>query len=374
MNIKVRQNIEGLVPYPPGKPLKELEREYGISNCLKMASNENPLGPSPLALEAISNSLENLHRYPDGSCYYLVNALADQLDISPDQLVLGNGSNEIIDLLVSSFVAPGDEVLSSFPSFLVYQNAVQIRDGINRVLPLKKMRHDLKTIASRISSSTKLIFLDNPNNPTGSLIGKQEFDDFLSTIPDTVIVVIDEAYVDFTSPELRLNIHDYLDGDKPVVFLRTFSKAYGLAGLRIGYGIMRREISTYLHRVRQPFNVNELAQVGALACLQDKGHYDKTMAVTREGISWLRTGIEKLGCPTFPSYTNFFLVDVRRNCREVYELMLHKGVIVRAMDSYDYPQYIRITVGTAEENKRLLKALAESLTEIQQDEAGNNNH
>lgn len=361
MNIKVRKNIESLVPYPPGKPLKELEREYGISDCLKMASNENSLGPSPLAVEAIGNSLGSLHRYPDGGCYYLSKALAGHLNLSPEELVLGNGSNEIIDLLVSCFVAPEDEVVSSFPSFLVYQNAVQIRDGVNRVIPLKEMRHDLDGIVSAITPRTRLIFLDNPNNPTGTLIEKEEFDRFLEQVPDTVIVVVDEAYVDFTSPEMRLNIHDYLYGDKPVVFLRTFSKAYGLAGLRIGYGIMRRDISTYLHRVRQPFNVNELAQVGALACLQDKEHYDKTMAMTRDGIPSLRAEIEKLGCTTFPSHANFFLVDVKTDCRKIYESLLHKGVIVRPMHSYDYPEYIRITVGTAKENQRLLTALAETL-------------
>ncbi len=363
MNIKVRKNIESLVPYPPGKPLKELEREYEISGCLKMASNENSLGPSPMAIEAIGRSLHDLHRYPDGSCYYLARALAERLGLSPDELVIGNGSNEIIELLVSSFVSPGDEVVSSFPSFLVYQNAVQVRDGINRVIPLKGMKHDLKSIASKITPRTRLIFLDNPNNPTGTLIEKQEFDDFLRYVPDTVIVVVDEAYIDFTRPELRLNFREYLQGQKPVVFLRTFSKAYGLAGLRIGYGMMRREISTYLHRVRQPFNVNELAQVGALACLQDRDHYDRTMDMTREGLHFLRTEIEKLDCRTYPSHANFFLADVGRNCRDVYESMLRKGVIVRPMSAYEFPEFIRITVGTEEENKRLLAALTETLTE-----------
>ena len=363
MKLSVSENIKTLVPYPPGKPLKELEREYGITDSIKMASNENSLGPSPKAVQAIAMALANLHRYPDGSCYYLARVLAGKLEISREELVFGNGSNEIIELLAGAFVCPGDEVITSHPSFLVYQSMVQAKNGINRVVPLKNMRHDLEAIAGLVNNKTRLIFLDNPNNPTGTVLLKKEFENFLAQMPESVIVVLDEAYVDFVEPALRLDVRKYMHAKTPVVSLRTFSKAYGIAGLRVGYGIMAPEIASYLHRVRQPFNVNELAQVGALASLEDEEHYQKTLNMTREGIAWLTEEIESLGCRVFPSQTNFFLVDVGFNAKIIYEKMLLEGVIIRAMTAYGYPDYVRITVGTAEENKRLISALGKVLAE-----------
>ncbi|RJX28207.1 MAG: histidinol-phosphate transaminase [Desulfurivibrio sp.] len=364
MKLSVSKNIATLVPYPPGKPLQELEREYGISGSIKLASNENPLGPSPKALAAIRASLADLHRYPDGSCYYLAQTLAARLGVKPQQLVFGNGSNEVIELLVGAFVGPGDEVITSHPSFLVYQTMVQARNGLNAVVPLKNMAHDLVTILTTVTANTRLIFLDNPNNPTGTAFGAGEFEAFLSALPETVIVVLDEAYVDFVDPGLRLDVRRYLANHVPVVGLRTFSKAYGLAGLRVGYGIMHEEIAGYLHRVRQPFNVNSLAQVAAIAALEDHEHYQQTLAVTREGINWLSREIDRLGCRTFPTQTNFFLVDTGCDCRAVYEKMLQKGVIIRPMHAYGYPTYIRITVGTASENERLVSSLAQCLKAV----------
>ncbi|MFH1215905.1 MAG: histidinol-phosphate transaminase [Pseudomonadota bacterium] len=363
MKLSVNKNIETLVPYPPGKPLKELEREYGITGSIKMASNENSLGPSPKALEAIRQNLGNLHRYPDGSCYYLARALAEKLQVLPAELVFGNGSNEVIELLVGAFVSAGNEVITSHPSFLVYQTMVQARSGVNIVLPLKNMAHDLDTIAGKVTAKTRLIFLDNPNNPTGSVFRRDAFEEFLGKIPETVIVVLDEAYVDFVDESVRLDVRHYIHNHVPVVGLRTFSKAYGLAGLRVGYGIMDARIADYLHRVRQPFNVNELAQVAALACLEDDDHYRKTLTMTHEGITWLSDEIGKLGCRVFPTQTNFFLVDVGADCKGLYEKMLRKGVIVRPMSAYGYPNFIRITVGTREENERLVKSMAQSLQE-----------
>ncbi|OKY75710.1 MAG: histidinol-phosphate transaminase [Desulfobulbaceae bacterium DB1] len=361
MKLSVNKNIETLIPYPPGKPLKELEREYGITGSIKMASNENSLGPSPKALDAIRRNLVNLHRYPDGSCYYLAAALAEKLRIQPSELVFGNGSNEVIELLVGAFVSAGDEVITSHPSFLVYQTMVQARSGVNIVLPLKDMAHDLDAIVAGVTAKTKLIFLDNPNNPTGSVFGREKFEAFLAQLPETVIVVLDEAYVDFVDESVRLDVRRYIHNPVPVVGLRTFSKAYGLAGLRVGYGIMDAGIAMYLHRVRQPFNVNELAQVAALACLEDDDHYRKTLAMTHDGIAWLSAAIEKLGCRVFPTQTNFFLVDVGSDCKALYEKMLRTGVIVRPMSAYGYPNFIRITVGTGAENERLVKSLAQCL-------------
>lgn len=363
MKLSVGDNIKSLIPYPPGKPLKELEREYGISDSIKMASNENSLGPSPKAVEAIGHALVNLHRYPDGSCYYLTQALADKLSVKDTELVFGNGSNEIIDLLVRAFISPGDEVITSHPSFLVYQTMVQAQNGINKVVELNNMHHDLDAILDEVTERTKLIFLDNPNNPTGTVFTKENFEEFLEKVPESVIVVLDEAYVDFVAPEFKLDVRSYLYNSTPVVGLRTFSKAYGIAGLRVGYGIMRPEIADFLHRVRQPFNVNELAQVGALACLEDEDHYQKTLLMTSEGIAFLRGEIEKLGCVTFFTQTNFFLVDIGMDAKVMHEHMLNKGVIIRPMTAYGYPTYIRITVGTEAENRRLLKTLADIVRE-----------
>lgn len=361
MKPKVVPYIESLVPYPPGKPLEELEREYGITGSIKLASNENAWGPSPKAVTAVADALANLHRYPDGSCYYLAEALAAKLGVTAERIVFGNGSNEIIELLAAAFLEPGDEAITSHPSFLMYQKLVQVQGGINRVIPLKEMHHDLEAILAAVTDRTRLIFLDVPNNPCGTIIDKTDWASFLRQVPGHVIVVLDEAYIDFVRPELRIDATAYLDGEPRVVALRTFSKAYGIAGLRVGYGLMATEIAAYLHRVRQPFNVNSLAQVGALAALADEDHYQKTISRTREGMAWLASQVVGLGCRPLPSHTNFFLIDVGRDAAVLYEQMLRKGVIVRPMQAYGFPEYIRITVGTAAENERFVAALAASM-------------
>ncbi len=365
MKLKVASHIESMVPYPPGKPLEELEREYGITGSIKLASNENPWGPSPKAVSAINRALSNLHRYPDGSCYYLTEALADKLNIKPGEIVLGNGSNEVIGLLVDAFLEPGEEVITSHPTFLMYQKFVQVQGGTTSAVPLKDMNHDLEAILNKITEKTRIIFLDCPNNPCGTVIGKENFDAFLDKVPDHIIVVLDEAYVDFVDADERLDAYSYIKNDRPVVALRTFSKAYGLAGLRVGFGIMNEQTAGYLHRVRQPFNVNSLAQIGALAALEDDTHYQKTMKGTKDGMEWLSSEVEKLGCRPYPSQTNFFLIDVRGNAKELYEKMLGKGVIVRPMQAYGFPEFIRITVGTIEENERFVNSLSEALRELQ---------
>ena len=364
MKLEVASHIASLIPYPPGKPLEELEREYGISGSIKLASNENALGPSPKAVAAIGACLANLHRYPDGSCYYLSQALARRLAVPPARLVFGNGSNEIIGLLAAAFLKDGDEVITSRPTFLVYQNVVQAQGGLNRVIPLKEMAHDLPAIAAAVTPATRMIFLDNPNNPTGTVFSADQFEEFLALLPPRVVVVLDEAYVDFVEPELRLDARRYLDGPVPVVALRTFSKAYGLAGLRVGYGLMHEEIAGYLHRVRQPFNVNVPAQVGALAALADDEHYRRTLELTRREMARLAAAVSELGCRPFTSQANFFLIDVGGDGKALYEHLLRQGVIVRPMSAYGYPRYIRITPGLPAENDRFLKSLATSLREL----------
>jgi len=365
VKLKVAPHISSLVPYPPGKPIEELEREYGISGSIKLASNENAWGPSPRAMEAIKGALQNLHRYPDGSCYYLTKSLAAKIGVKPEEIVFGNGSNEIIGLLITAFLQPGEEVISSHPSFLMYQKLVQVQGGSNKVVELSEsMHHDLEAILQAVSAKTRIIFLDNPNNPTGTIIDRDDFASFMEQLPQEIIVVLDEAYVDFVDPDLRIDVLAYIRGGKPVAALRTFSKAYGLSGLRLGYGIMHAEIGGYLNRVRQPFNVNSLAQVGGVAALEDDVHYRMTLQKSSDGIAWLQGEVAKLGCRPMETHTNFFLIDVKGDGRKLYEHMLRQGVIVRPMQAYGYPNYIRITVGRQDENRRFVAALAKSLQEL----------
>jgi histidinol-phosphate aminotransferase len=367
MKLTIPQHIADIVPYPPGKPQDELEREYGITESIKLASNENCWGPSPRAVAAIQNMLTGLHRYPDGSSYYLTEALAKWTGAAPEEIVLGNGSNEVIEFLVKAFVEKDDEVITSHPSFLMYQKFVQVRGGRNIVIELQDMHHDLAAIAAAVTDRTRLIFLDNPNNPCATLITQEQFAEFLASLPESVIVVLDEAYVDFVAVDERIDVLDLIarsDGIPAVVALRTFSKAFGLAGLRVGFGIMHRDIASLLHRVRQPFNINLPGQIGALAALDDRKHYDRTINGTRDGLTWLTKEVERIGCTAYPSYTNFFLIDVQGDATRLYEAMLYKGVIVRSMKAYGYPDFIRITVGTEEENSRFVQALQDCLQEL----------
>jgi histidinol-phosphate aminotransferase len=367
LKIKISDTINTITPYRPGKPQTELERDLGITGSIKLASNENAWGPSPKAVRAIRSELLNAHRYPDGSCYCLVKALAEKHGVDPSEIILGNGSDEIIDFLVKTFVQEKDEVVSSHPSFLMYQKYVQIRGGLNYVVPLRNMHHDLEVIREMVSNKTKLIFLDNPNNPTGTILPPVDLYQFLSVIPETVTVVLDEAYIDFADKQQRVDFYSLIrnvEGRCPVVFLRTFSKAYGLAGLRVGYALMAREIADFLNKVRPPFNINQMAQVGALAALGDEEYYEKTLARTQQGLAFLSREVDGLGCKSYPSHTNFFLIDVRGNADQLYNALLTQGVIVRSMSNYGYNTFIRVTVGTEEENKRFIMSLADCLAAL----------
>ncbi|WP_419174190.1 histidinol-phosphate transaminase [Desulfosediminicola sp.] len=367
MKLNIPENIQAIVPYPPGKPMDELEREYGVKNPIKLASNENPWGPSPKAIEALLAACSNLNRYPDGSSYYLVEAIAKNQKVRPAEVVVGNGSNELIEFLVKAFVMPGDEVITSHPSFLMYQKFVQVRGGENIVIDLKGLHHDLEGIQAAITPKTRLVFLDNPNNPTGTYLAPEVLTSFLERVPEQVIVVLDEAYVDFMDDELRPDFHALLERDEakcPVVFLRTFSKAYGLSGLRVGFGLMNQEIAQCLHKVRQPFNLNSLGQVAAQAAIEDDDFFAATISRTRQGRQFLVDEVEKLGCSCVPSQTNFIFIDIKGEADPLYEAMLHKGVIIRSMRAYGFPTYIRITVGTVEENDRFLNTFSECLKEL----------
>jgi histidinol-phosphate aminotransferase len=357
----VLPHLTQLTPYQAGKPLEELERELGLTDAIKLASNENPLGPSPLALAAIRDSLGSLHRYPDSHAYYLKEDLARHHGIAPQQLILGNGSDEVLDLLVRALVPPGGEVLSTTHTFLMYGLLTQAVGGIFRKVPLKDKRVDLNAVSQAVTAQTRLILLNNPNNPTGTAFRRQGWEDFLSTISTTVTVVLDEAYIEFADDPGVPSCLDYLSEDRPLVGLRTFSKAYGLAGLRIGYGFGPSELMDYLNRLRMPFNVNRLAQEAARAALQDTAFLAQTREVVRAGKDLVYTGLKRLGLPFIPTQANFILIRVPRPGQEIYQAMLREGVIIRAMDSYGFPDFIRVNMGLPEENRRFLEALQKVL-------------
>jgi histidinol-phosphate aminotransferase len=352
-----REGVEELIPYPPGKPIEELERELGIKGSIKLASNENPLGPSPLAIKAIIEKLPTLHRYPDGSGYYLKERLSEKFHVPSSGIIIGNGSNELIELIIRTFLSPGEHVIQAFPTFLVYEKIVKGAGGKMTSVPLSHFRIDLEGIRKAVRPETKIIFINNPNNPTGSCVSEGEMRRFLGSIGQDVIVALDEAYIEFAVDSNIARGLDFLPHHPLLVVLRTFSKLYGLAGLRIGYGFAAENVVDYMNRVRQPFNANTLAQAAAVAALDDETFAGKTLKLVREGLSFLHEHLDKMELEYVPTQTNFFLIRVPQGGKKVYEAMLRQGVIVRSMDSYGLPEYIRINVGLAEENERFIKTL-----------------
>jgi len=348
--------IRTLTPYPPGKPIEEVERELGIRDSIKLASNENPLGPSPKAVAAIAAVLADLHRYPDGSAFYLKRRLAERLGVSEAELIVGNGSNEIIELAVRTFLRPGDEAVMADQAFVVYRLVVQSAGGSSRMVPLRDFTHDLEAIAATVTPRTRLVFLGNPNNPTGTIFRRAAWRAFLGRLPEHLLVVADEAYAEYVEdPEYPDTIRER--GDRvPVLSLRTFSKLYGLAGLRIGYGVAAAPVIDALDRIRQPFNVNALALAGARAALDDEEHVRRTLAANRAGMAFLVEACRALGLAHVPSAANFVLVRVGDGAR-VYEALLRRGVIVRPVAVYGFPGHVRVTVGTEAENARFVAAL-----------------
>jgi histidinol-phosphate aminotransferase len=360
------EHIASITPYPPGKPIEELEREYGISGSIKLASNENPLGPSPRAIEAIQAALSKLNRYPDGSGFYLRKKLAEKYCIPFDGIMLGNGSNELIELIIRAFMTPGGEAVMPEPSFLLYSLVVRWMGGKPVAVPLKaNLAIDLGKMAEALTPATKVIFLTNPNNPTGTVISKTDFDAFVSRVPPGIIIVLDEAYIEFNRNSNTPSGFDYIGVQGPsVVALRTFSKAYGLAGLRIGYGAMDPDIASFLNRVRQPFNTGSLAQAAALAALDDLEFVQKTQQTIWSGLQYLYAEVGKMGLKYFPSEANFFLIEVPCEAKDLFEAMLRRGVIIRSMASYGLKRFIRINAGLAGENERFIQTLGQALAEL----------
>lgn len=360
--IPFKKHIQDIKPYEPGKPIKELQREYGIRHVIKLASNENPLGPSGKAVRAMRKALRDVHLYPEGSCYYLVSRLAQELEIDREQILFGNGSNEIIELIARSFLSEGDEVISSEMTFLVYPILSQTCGAKFRAVPMKDYRYDLEGILTAITPKTKLIFIANPNNPTGTYVTAREVEDFLSKVPEHVIVCMDEAYVDFVDAEDFPQMLPYIkNGRQNVIVLRTFSKAYGLAGLRIGYGLASKEMIAYLHKVRQPFNVNALAQVAATAALDDTFFRWRTKWLVTSGRKFFYRKLKKLGLEYLPSQANFILINVKTDEHEVFNALLRNGMIVRAMGAYKLPNWIRVTIGRRSQNAQFMRLLKDYL-------------
>jgi histidinol-phosphate aminotransferase len=355
--------------YEPGRPIEEVAREMGVDprTIIKLASNENPLGPSPKALVAMRKALATAHLYPDGGGFYLRQGIADKLrrsgrdgarpSISMDNIVLGTGSNEIIEFLYHAFVSPGDEVIAGDRAFVIYSIMAKLFQARCVEVPFRGHTHDLKAMLAAITPKTKLVFVANPNNPTGTRVTDAELDDFIRRLPSHVIAVLDEAYIEFLDdppPSIEYAMK------RNVIVLRTFSKIVGLAGLRIGYGVAQKECIALLQRVRQPFNTNAVAQAGALAALGDAAHIRKTKALTRRGLAYLEKEFRRLKLEYVPSCANFVLVNVGDG-DEVFRALQRRGVIVRPMRGYKMPAWVRVTVGTMEENRRFVAELREEL-------------
>ncbi len=353
--------VRGLQPYPPGKPIEELEREYGVQGAIKLASNENPLGPSPRVLAALERAAPAIARYPDGGGFALKNAIARHYGVDPECVTLGNGSNDILELAARSFAGVGDEVVFSEHAFAIYPIVTQAVGARAVVVAARHWGHDLDAMQRAVTARTKLVFIANPNNPTGTWLERVTLKRFLEEVPDRVIVVLDEAYFEYVDESSYPNGIKWIGEHPNLLVTRTFSKAYGLAGLRVGFGASSAALADLLNRVRQPFNVNSLAQVAALAALEDSDHLERACRMNREGMRQLTEGFRRLGLSFIPSVGNFVSVELPLPGREVYERLLRQGVIVRPLDNYGMPRHLRVTVGLPQENQRFLEALAKAI-------------
>ncbi|MFH1202166.1 MAG: histidinol-phosphate transaminase [Candidatus Omnitrophota bacterium] len=355
-----RKDIDKLEPYQPGKPIDEVKRELGLKKVIKVASNENPLGPSPLSLEAINKALGDINRYPDGSCFYLKKALAKNLRVKPSNLILGNGSDELIDIIIKAFLNEDEEALTSRNTFLEYEIVAKANARLVRAIPMKNFRYDLKAIKNAIRPKTKLVFIANPNNPTGTYVSQKEVGDFFKGLPKNIIVVFDEAYLEFVDKKDFPNTMALIIREN-IIILRTFSKIYGLAGLRVGYGIARESFISGLERIRQPFNVNSLAQVAAAAAIEDKAFVKKTRSLILKEKMYLYQALDAIDVDYIPSAANFILIDLEKEGSVVFKNMLREGVIVRDMLPYGLKNYIRVTIGRRKENERFIEVLKKVL-------------
>ncbi len=361
-----RPGVQKLSPYVPGKPVEELAREFGLrpQDIVKLASNENPLGPSPAVREAIAAALPELTRYPDGNGFALKQALAAKSGVNTAGITLGNGSNDILELVARAFVGPEHEVVFSDHAFAVYPIVTQAVGARAVSVPAKNWGHDLDAMAAAITPSTRVVFIANPNNPTGTWIERDALEAFLDRVPENVIVVLDEAYTEYVETDDVPNGVDYLGRYSNLLVSRTFSKAYGLAALRVGYGLSHPAIADALNRVRQPFNVNSLALAAALAALEDETYLIESRRINRIGMQQLEEGCAALGLSWIPSRGNFLAIDLGREAAPVFQGLLREGVIVRPVANYGMPNYLRVTIGLPAENQRFLDALKQVLARV----------
>lgn len=364
MTVKVAEYIEKISPYRPGKPISEVERELGIYDTVKMASNENPLGPSPKVMQAIRDDLKYIHLYPDGSAYYLKHAIMKHLakyHLSIEEVCVGNGSSEVIDVLIRALVTPQEEILISAQAFMVYELIAKAANIPVTLVPLRKDHHfDIDGYIERITDKTKMVALVNPNNPTGTYYTKKEFENLLSNVPERCVVLVDEAYHEYVDAPDCPNAMEYRKDFENLVICRTFSKAFGLSGLRLGYGVSTAEIGDTYRKVRAPFNVNELAQVAGVAALEDEDYVRRGVENNRKGKDFYYAEFRRLGLEFFQTQGNFILVHVGGGDTggvECYQAVLKEGVILRPVGNYGFPDWIRISIGLPEQNERCIVAL-----------------
>ncbi len=351
-------SIRGLAPYNPGKPIEELEREYGIHDAIKLASNENPLGPPPSVTEYLQSELTELHRYPDGAGFELKHALADHHKVDVNQICLGNGSNDVLDMVTRVFVAAGDVGVISQHAFIVYYLSLAYVHADIQIIEAKDYGHDCLAMAEAVDERTRIIFVANPNNPTGTWLPASELRQLLKKVPPSVIIVIDEAYAEYVFEPEYPNCITWLSEFPNLVVTRTFSKIYALAGLRVGYSVASAEISNLMNRVRQPFNCNSLALSAAVIALRDQDHCERSAQLNIEQIAVLKRGFAEIGFETIDSIGNFLCVDMKVPATDAYQKLLQRGVIVRPIGGYGMPNHLRISVGTEAENSRMLDTFA----------------
>jgi histidinol-phosphate aminotransferase len=351
------EGVRGLTPYEPGKPIEELQRELGLSDVVKLASNESPLGPSPAALEAARDALTDIARYPDGNGFTLKSALAERLGVAAEQLTLGNGSNDVLEFVARAFAGPGCEVVYSEHAFAVYPISTRAVGATGVAVPARDFGHDLDAMAAAITDRTRVVFVANPNNPTGTWVDGNALATFIAAVPEDVVVVVDEAYQEYVGEEGYPDSIPWIADRPNLVVTRTFSKAYGLAGLRVGYAVSHPQVADLMNRVRQPFNVNSAALAAATAALGDEAHLARAIQVNRDGLVYLQGEFRRLGLPFIPSIGNFVSFELPGDALPVYEALLREGVIVRPVGAYGLPRHLRVSVGLEEENRKFIAAL-----------------
>lgn len=358
---KPRQVLEKLEPYVPGRPVEEVQLSYGLTRVIKMASNENPWGPSPMALEAMKRELDRVAMYPEGSCSQLRGALARRLGVTQDMITVSNGGDNVLMMIAQAFVEPGDQVVMATPTFPIYRSATLLMGGEPVEVPLRDFTHDLEAMARAVGPKTKAVVICNPNNPTGTVVSREQLEAFLEQVGPAVLVVLDEVYREFAQAEDFPDGVELLKRGKTLVTVRSFSKLYGLAGLRVGYGVGPRELIEAINRVREPFPVNRLAQAAALGALEDEEFRRWVITETCKARKELALGLGALGLRCLESHTNFLFVDLQRDSQEVFEALLNRGIIIRPGGIWRTPTWCRITVGRPEENRQLLEALSQVL-------------